>query len=89
MAWRQARKAALREATAWVVVSERRARLAEEAKMESIQCQMECGPMPPKVVRTQGRKRRFRAAEPAACLAVFSAARAVMMARGSCAAAGR
>ena len=44
LAWRQARKAALRLATAWVEDSERRARLvtrlAEEAKMESIQCQI-------------------------------------------------
>mgnify|MGYP007048591696 CR=1 FL=1 len=38
--------------------------------------------MPPEVVRTHGRKRRLRAAEPAACLAVFSAARVVMMVCG-------
>jgi hypothetical protein len=47
--------------------------------MESIKCQMAAGPMPPNVVMTHGRKRRPRAAEPEACLAVFSAARAVMM----------
>ena len=55
--------------------------------MESIKCQMAAGPMPPKVVMTHGRKRRPRAAEPEACLAVFSAARAVMMAWASRAAA--
>jgi len=48
---------------------------------------MVAGPMPPKVVMTHGRKRRPRAAEPEACLAVFSAARAVMMAWASRAAA--
>ena len=35
--------------------------------MESMKCQMEAGPMPPKVVKTHGRKRRPRAAEPEAC----------------------
>ena len=55
--------------------------------MESMKCQMEAGPMPPKVVKTHGRKVRPRAAEPEACLAVFSAARAVMMAWASRAAA--
>ena len=39
--------------------------------------------MPPKVVMTQARKRRLRAAEPGACLAVFSEARAAMMALAS------
>ena len=53
----------------------------------SMKCQMEAGPMPPKVVKTHGRKRRPRAAEPEACLAVLSAARAVMMAWASRAAA--
>ena len=34
--------------------------------MESMKCQMEAGPMPPKVVKTHGRKVRPRAAEPEA-----------------------
>ena len=76
VAWRVARKAALRRATVWKECSERRDRAAEEEYMESIRCQVEGGPMPPKVVRTHGRKVRPRSAEPAACLAVFSAARA-------------
>jgi hypothetical protein len=86
-AWKAARKWAFRVATAWEEVRLRLAREEEVAKMESIKCQMVAGPMPPKVVMTHGRKRRPRAAEPEACLAVFSAARAVMMAWASRAAA--
>ena len=51
--------------------------------MASMKCHTSQGPMPKKVVTTQGRKRRPRAAEPLACLVIFSRARAAMMALGS------